>query len=311
MREMVDKRAGTNSMVDNYAPGEVVREFLRGRTCRIVYRHRKRQEHEVQQYSQLAEDRTARLVEYRDGQTKGGALKGIRPMEPMISPDGTRIAYNTSFMPTDMFVCYLDRDVPPVNIGFGANPRWWVDTDTGEEYIVYRTECAKTTWPDLPGVTLKQKIRKGGCVPVDEPVQVYPKGFGAGLTPDGRYLVTGYASLDIVDLVTSQHRQLFGGRQVCSVTIAPDDTNRLMELRLPHDRFGYHNLDGTDDVEIFKPQGSTEWLTPSWSNDPDFAVAAAGNYGGTYDIYLIRLSDQAMMKVIWGGDCIHPHLWVR
>lgn len=311
MNEAAGKHAGIER-TDTRAPHKAVREFLRGHACRIVYRHRKRRETRSPAGAFYAvNDRPAFVTDYGVDGAGHRELKGIRPMEPVISPDGTRIAYNTGFGPTALFVYSLDSGNPPVRIGSGANPRWWVDTGTGEEYVVYRTACAKTAWPDLPGVTLKQKIRKGGCVPVDEPVQLYDKGFGAGLTPDGRYLVTGYAALDIVDLVTSQHFQLFGGRQVCGVSIAPDDSNRLMELRLPHTSFGYHNLDGSNDTEVSVPAGAAEWLTPIWSNHPDFVAAAAGDPEGGHAIYLIRLSDRAKMKVIWGGDWVHPYLWVQ
>jgi hypothetical protein len=305
MSESVAEHAVDERVADRIASYEAVREFLRGRGCRITYRTRRRQGAGVRRY-----DRTAFVLDFDREGMRHRVLEGMRPMEPVLSLDGARIAYNRSFGPTELFVYALGGGKPPVRIGFGANPRWWVDTGTGEEYIVYRTDCDKTAWPELPGITLKQKIRRGGCVPVGEPVRLYPKGFGAGLTPDGRYLVTGYAALDIVDLVTSQHFQLFGGRQVCSVSIAPDDTNRLMELRLPHDTFGFHDLDGTNDTAIAKPDGTLEWLTPCWSNHPDFAVAAARTTRDTHDLYLIRLSDQAMLNVVAGGQGIHPYLWI-
>jgi hypothetical protein len=162
-----------------------------------------------------------------------------------------------------------------------------------------------------------------GSVPVGEPATICPYGFGGGISRNGRYLATGYAHLIVADLATGEYFQPLGDRQlpdgenqVCDVSMPPDDSPRVMHLRLTlsgsgrHDFFGIARFDGGGYVKIWKPDEVLEWQTPEWSTHPDFATVSGTNPDGVYDLFLVRLSDLAIRRLTWRSGFGHTHMWV-
>jgi hypothetical protein len=244
----------------------------------------------------------------------------VRAFAPLFDPAGERVLYSTTFMPSEMFILPLET-LEPVQVGVGAHPHWWVDPQSGDSSIVYRTENGMYTgFP--PGKTMRQKLNENNQ-PVGEPEIICPYGFGGGITPDGRYLATGYTHLIVADLETGEYLEPIGSRQlpdgenqVCDVSVSPDDSKRTMHLRITlfgegrHDFFGVCSFNGEEYTEIYKPPETEEWQTPEWSTHPDFGTAVATREDHTYDIYIARVSDQELLRLTWDGGYGHVHLWV-
>jgi hypothetical protein len=123
--------------------------------------------------------------------------------------------------------------------------------------------------------------------------------------------------LIIADLETGAYYQPLGEKQlpnrrnqVCSVSLPPDDSERVMHLRMPHGFFGIVDFDGTGYRKFLKPEGTVEWQTPQWSWHPDFTTVSALNQEGSWDVYIVRLFDDARLRLTWDGGYIHAHMWV-
>jgi len=230
------------------------------------------------------------------------------------------VVYNATFHASEIYVMPLDT-FKPVQVGFGAHPHWWTNPKTGETYIIYRTENGMFTgFP--PGKTMRQKLGANN-EPLGEPEEICPYGFGGGISRNGRYLATGYTHLIVADLEMGEYYQPLGDRQLpdgenqtCDISLPPDDSERLMHLRLTfigrgrHDYFGIVNFNGSGYVKFPMPEGTLEWQTPEWSTHPDFATASGTNPDGTYHVYLVRLSDLATLRLTRDGGYIHAHMWV-
>lgn len=307
-----------------HASVEEVLSFLKASSCRLVYRRLKTAK--LTDWKERREVRragsTIYLVEYRADDRKRvlHQVRDVKAFAPLFSPDGTRVAFSNTFYESDIFVMPLDT-CEPVRVAFGAHPHWWIDPSRGASYIVYRTENGVYTgFP--PGKTLRQRLGPDNK-PVGDPEVICPYGFGGGISRNGRHLATGYTHLIVADLETGEYFQPLGDRQlpdgenqVCDVSIAPDDSPRVMQLRLTlsgegrHDFFGIVSFDGSWYLKIDKPKGTEEWQTPEWSTHPNFATASGTNPDQTYDLYIIRLSDLAILRLTWEGGYGHAHLWV-
>lgn len=306
------------------ASPEDVLNFLQADECRLVFRRLKCasmnswQEREKLRHSGSG----LYFLEYRRGadQPVWNCLPEIKAFAPLFSPDGSRVVFSATFLPSEMFVLPLES-CQPVSVGFGAHPHWWVDPKSGQTWVIFRTENGLYT--GFPrGKTLRQQIGPDHQ-PLGEPEEICAYGFGGGITPDGRFLATGYTHLIVADLETGEFFQPLGDRQlpdgenqVCDVSVSPDDSRRVMHLRLTefgegrHDFFGFCGFDGSHYVKVMKPLGTLEWQTPEWSTHPDFAAAVATRSDQTYDIYLIRLSTQDIFRLTCDGGYGHVHLWM-
>lgn len=262
------------------------------------------------------------LVEYRKGNSEPlwYQIPDIKAFAPLFSPDGKQVVYNTSFMASDIFVLPVDT-FEPVRVGFGSHPHWWIHPNTGEHHVVYRTENGMYTgFPT--GKTMRQKLNASN-LSVEKPEEICPYGFGGGISANGRYLATGYTHLIVADLQNGSYYQPLGERQlpdgqnqVCDVSLPPDDSQRVMHLRLTstgegrHDYFGIIDFYGRNYIRIDKPEETLEWQTPEWSTHHNFATASATRSDHTYDLYLIRLSDLEVLRLTWDGGYGHAHLWI-
>jgi hypothetical protein len=241
-------------------------------------------------------------------------IQDTKTFAPLLSPDGTRIVYNQTFGATDIFVMSLE-DFEPIKVGHGANPHWWVDSKSGEEHVIYRSDNGGFRGPP-PGKTFRQKVGPEGR-PAGEPEVIFEVGFGGGLSADGRYLATGFMKLVVGDRETGECTMPLGDgtpednhNQTCCVSVAPDESGRYMMLRWPHSHFGICDFQGRWDLKIRCPDDVEEWQTPEWSTHPKFATASCMTRGTNYDLYLIRLSDYEMLRLTTSGGYVHGHLWV-
>lgn len=306
------------------APIEDLLGFLGVDHCKFVFRRLKGARMNTWQDRKALRDSGSMLyiLEYEkgEGSPRWVEIPGVKAFAPLWDPAGTRILYNTTFSESDIYVLPVDTR-EPVKVGFGAHPHWWIDPETGFSFIVYRTMNGMFTgFP--PGKTMRLQLDDDNQ-PVGEPVEICEYGFGGGITPDGRYLATGYTHLIVADLETGEYFQPLGDRQlpdgknqVCDVSVSPDDSMRTMHLRITldgkgrHDFFGVASFDGLEYIKIWIPEGVEEWQTPEWSTHPDFGVAAATRADKTYDIYIARVSDQELFRMTRDGGYGHVHMWV-
>jgi Tol biopolymer transport system component len=301
-----------------------VLDFLSARSCRFVFRRLKDASTVTWQEREKLRNSGSMLylVNYHEDRPEPEWIQipDVKAFAPLFHPDGKRVVFNSTFAPSEIFILSLDT-LQPKQVGFGAHPHWWVDPASGESWIVYRTHNQLFTGFPL-GKTMRQHIDASNS-PLGEPEMICPYGFGGGITPDGRFLATGYAHLIVADRQTGEYYQGLGDRQlpdgenqVCDVSVSPDGSKRVMHLRLTergegrHDFFGVCNFDGSNYISFTKPEGTQEWQTPEWSSHPDFATAVATRYDNTYDIYVIRISDQQYLRLTWDGGYGHVHLWL-
>ncbi len=305
------------------APVDEVLSFLGASSCRFVYRRLKTAGTDWQQRRDMRRAGSMLyILEYQAGvdQPRYREIPNVQAFAPLFSPDGRHVVYNTTFHASDMFVMPLDT-AEPVPVGTGAHPHWWDDPESGESFVVYRTENGVYTgFP--PGRTMRRKLGPDN-LPVGEPEVICPYGFGGGISPDGRYLATGYTHPIVADLKTGEYFHPLGERQLpdqenqtCDISVAPDGSRRTMHLRITltgagrHDFIGVTDFEGSDYVKIRKPDWTEEWQTPEWSTHGDFCTASGTNPDQTYDLYVVRLSDRAILRLTWDGGYGHAHLWV-
>jgi hypothetical protein len=301
------------------APAEEVLSFLGVKSCRIVWieydvRLQASPRPEDADRAEIgAEGGALSLVEYREGRAEPQRVEvaDSRAFAPLFSPDGTRAVFSRKSEPSDIFVMTVGRS-EPLRVAFGAGPHWWVDPETGDHCIVYRDVSAP--YRTLPaGRTFRQRLGEDNR-PAGEPEGICPYGFGGGITPDGRYLVTGLRQFYFADLKTGRYLMPLGDVRrapgVSCVSVSPDNTHRAMSLRFPRIDFGICGPTGRWDLRIRCPKEVEEWQTPQWSTHPNFATASGLNPDKTYDLYIVRLSDYEKLRVTTGGDCLHAHMWV-
>lgn len=318
-------KANTKNTGTTLAPVDEVLSFLKSKHCKFVFRRLKGAKMATWQDRKALRDAGSMLyiVEFKEGEDQPiwTEIEDAKAFAPIWDPVGDRIVYSTTFMESDIFVLSMNTLVPQ-KVGFGAHPHWWINPETGDSYIVYRTENGMFTgFP--PGKTMRQKL-DGNNLPAGEPEIICPYGFGGGITPDGSYLSTGYTHAIVADLRTGEYYQPLGDRQlpngenqVCDVSIAPDDSMRTMHLRITnegkgrHDFFGITSFDGSEYTKIWMPESVEEWQTPEWSTHSDYGVAVATRKDKTYDIYLVRISNEELFRLTWDGGYGHVHLWIE
>jgi hypothetical protein len=81
-----------------------------------------------------------------------------------------------------------------------------------------------------------------------------------------------------------------------------------MHLELPHSTCAIRDNSDNRVWHITKPSGAEEWQNPEWSTHDNYCTATA-KHGDGYNVYVIRISDKELYKVIDGNNAV-PHLWV-
>jgi hypothetical protein len=155
---------------------------------------------------------------------------------PSWSPDGNFLAYEWGWenLTTPNSRVYVQPLKGPRIDGpaFPAtNPRWW--TDGKDTALVWCTTGGQGGWLDTAGATLRQKYSAGTMM---GPIETLTKGsYNGGLSPDGRYLATGYPFGVMLDRTEKAKRyfHIYPGHpkakdgsatdslQVCNASISP------------------------------------------------------------------------------------------
>jgi hypothetical protein len=259
---------------------------------------------------------------------------------PSISPDGEWVAYCTAEEGTvsgsSLFVRRLDgKASPPIRIGPGFIPRWWIDPDSHETFLVYTTSASDDS-QDRWNATLTLMRKWAGSTASDDIVALVPDGaFHDGRSLDGRWMATGFRLLKIHDGSNGSVRTLFtapqNGKapgdtsQVCNVSMAPDSTGRMLFLDFGYEGksavtgsfYDIHAVAFLGDAQgnvlrwFPAPAGERGWQDLEWSNRTGFAVSGAEDKaGGHGHLYLLDLTSGSATRMASGTWLTMPSLWL-
>lgn len=163
----------------------------------------------VLHYADFAEMAGDTMPQHAFPDSRGPASSPYGAFAPSWSPDGRAIAYEIGFenMTTAVSRAYIQPLSGARTEGPGipsTNPRWWTDgTDTS---LIWCTSGREDAWADTATGTWRQKVSGGTLTGAPE---LLAKGsFNAGLSPDGRYLATGYRYALMQDRESKERRFL-------------------------------------------------------------------------------------------------------
>lgn len=271
-----------------------------------------------------------------------------------ISPDGLFVAYYLAAGTTTYgaYIQRLDTAATPVLVDAGgAEPHWWQD-NTGV-YIIYSNVILV---PSIGGVstnigqTFKRKVDLTGNGAVSGTATVIaPYPMNGGLSADGQYLCTGYMSAAFYNLSDSTLVPINLGRQTCNPSIDPDTahTGWMMFLNFggvqtmnnpfigasdyPDSLIVDHSVlfivDYTNTVRDYVALsllnkaygGYSEWQTPEWSNNPQFAAALGVINDNQADGIIIKnignhMATKTFLKFTLGKGKLNvesrPYIWI-
>jgi hypothetical protein len=236
--------------------------------------------------------------------------------DPFISPDGSRIAYNTT---GTIYTRYFEPGGGGKTlIADGWDQRWWIQPSTGDEYIIF----ASRQWAnelDISGKTYLQKIKKGTCLP-EGPVLTLSDNyaFNGGRSVDGHYLygaqpgnTLGY----IADANAVDHANVQivweGTEKLCNASASqdPDHPTRFIVSNAAHNAIIYD----TTAMPITQPSGYNSEFWGEWSTHKDYLTCSPMNeddwdYPAKHDGFIYQWSTSKWTKVCqYAGP---THLWV-
>jgi len=250
-------------------------------------------------------------------------------VNPIISPDGTRLVYSQGMPngPKQVLVRTLDPQDPSQLVGIGDIGYWHVDSG-GDEHIVYCDWSVKTE-NGADGESHSQKLVTGSTDLDGSAVVIHDRAMDAGPNADLTWLGQVYNNLwaydlaNSVDYPTSSFFLQDGAaadHQTCNGSMAPDGSARLMALVIPHDWIRVYSYDSTGDrfnetSRYNLPDGMVEWEFPEWSSDPDFfsAVLMASDYRKRLFVVKAAAGELVPERVEITDDTAnvtYSHLWL-
>jgi hypothetical protein len=246
---------------------------------------------------------------------------------PIISPDGKLVTYYLiSGTQAAVYCQKLDTNAAPADaIGDpGSEPHFYKD---GSNLFVTYTDATggilSGTNTTITGYhTYKQQIdpATGQKTGTRDSIAGFP--FYGGMSHDGKYICTGYASAYIFNISTQHFFAINPNQQTCNPSMTPDSilTGRMMFLNIGgHEKLnnmpsadtgnvGEHQfvfiadtnnnyISGFDLENSLPAYSSGEWQCPKWTNVPGFFCALAWNgtdnnkhTGNLYNCFLVSVS---------------------
>lgn len=216
-------------------------------------------------------------------QTLGSTADSVNPL---ISPDGTRIVYSQGRPNGPKLIRVLRLSDGESNQIATGDIGYWHFSNSGDELIVY---C---DWSDkndngAGAKTYTVQLAAGDITLAGSANEILDRAMDAGPNADLVWLGQVYGNLwahnqsSGADYPTDKFF-LAGGsvadHQTCNGSMAPDTSGRLMCLVIPHDFIRIFSHDSGSDTfrqtsEFQLPQGMTEWEFPEWSTSPAFFSA--------------------------------------
>jgi hypothetical protein len=245
---------------------------------------------------------------------------------PIISPDGALVAYflvdpNNS-KHAAAYCQKLDTSAIPNLIDDpGSDPHFYMDSQN-HEYIIYAdtTDIMHADYSTLTTKhTYKVQIDAATGQKTGTRTSIVPYPFYGGISPDGKYVCTGYANAYLYNSVSQKFFTVNPNVQTCNPSISPDTSHQglLMFLNiggpqsinnmgtLSAANLGEHKYVLTADTgnnlvnafnvaQVLPDYASGEWQCPKWTNAPDFfcSLATKSLSGNTivYDCFIVSIS---------------------
>jgi hypothetical protein len=163
----------------------------------------------VLHYADFAEMAGDTMPQHAFPDSRGPTSSPYGAFAPSWSPDGRSIAYEIGFenMTTAVSRVYIQPLSGARAEGPGipsTNPRWW--SNGSDTSLIWCTSGREDAWSDTATATWRQKVSGGALTGAPE---LLGKGsYNAGLSPDGRYLATGYRYASMQDRESRERRFL-------------------------------------------------------------------------------------------------------
>jgi hypothetical protein len=243
---------------------------------------------------------------------------------PLLSPDGSLVTYflvNPANSHHSVAYCQqLDTAAIPILLDEPASdPHFY--KDSSGLFITYAdtTGILNGDFTAITGhATYKQQVNPVTGQKIGGRVKIADLPFYGGLSKNGQYLCTGYASAYFYNLASQKLLPVNPGTpgasatQTCNPSMSPstDSIGRMMFLNIGgiqtmnnmpfgNAKIGEHKyviiadtnnnyINGFDISQIlFFPNGN--WQDPEWSNSPDYFTAVASSGDGKWDGYLVSI----------------------
>ena len=270
------------------------------------------------------------------------------PDSPLFSPDGTLVTYFVRLSASQQraYVLKIGEGTVPIEIASqGTDPHFWQDS-TGRLFVVYsdKFQVNKNELASITGfATYIQEIDPARGALIGNKKVLVDKPFNGGRSKNGNYLCTGYSDGAIYSLedATLYPINYIGSNaiQICNPSISSDTLHQDWMLFLnfagiqglnyasgvdPLGSIGEHEYliiaDKNNQVQWYvkQPREHYGWQDPEWSNGGDFIAALAKISNSikdlTYDCYLIRRSDKALLKMTSSifkmDESATPSFWI-
>lgn len=318
--------------------GWQVKQFLGGRDGKMVYT----------KLDKNSDNKNGRSLWYLDFSESSLTEHKIldtyneegEPRNEVISPDGEWVAFNIlntqGWHQSQLYVCRFKENATKIHYGQGALPHWWNKPGTDEWYLVYNDRDLENngwqmSWPPTSGETWCRQVNMTSGYPVGDARKLNSLYINGGRSVSGRWLfaaggfpgtfrlqsATSTSNADIAESIyfgnnTGQKETDIDG---CNPSISPhpsDNDVRVMYLDDPHLGVFVCDVRNNNRRYIEWKDSENPYLDePEWSTGEDFATgkASAGFVEPPFDLYLMRVTDGATLKVM-DGNYSFPHLWL-
>jgi hypothetical protein len=332
-----------------WAHGDSVQAFFGGKDIKLVFTLNRL----LYLVTYVVGEPSVTLISHND-EGVNGAQGSIN--SPLISPDGKKILYPGTTLGKPAFMLDAvagDADAWRVPIDpkarVTADPHWyregnktWIYFATLAGLVSYSDRCAQ-----ISGNTYRIEVTGDTSVgPID--TSGIPGAFRGGISKDGQWAGTSYATTALYDRSNQSTRVLANGEQQCNPSMNPfpigsKHMDYIMVLAFGGTEYatitgkpiieGLHEnlwIYNRDNKIVWQAKRTDEtfylrWDKPEWSTHPEFATAVALRRGdGDGDLYVIKIGDladkdegelnqaQAYLKIGKGGftSDSYSHLWV-
>lgn len=261
---------------------------------------------------------------------------------PVISPDGRRVAFSTSYEGVgrdSSFIYVRDLDVKGGHLVrlesiHASIPRWKVN-ENGDTLIVYVSSSKLNDAEDFfDESTWQVKFSDGKF---GTPEKLFDGAYNGGVSDDYRLAVTGARLLrarlgDSLSPRESGRDSIWYGKlQACNVSLATDGSDRTMFLdfggslgrEFAGARYGVHEqllvADKNGELIHMVPVTGddsfdhSEWVSGvAKDGKSNLVVASLVNPSGNHwNVVLVNLGDSSIVSLVEGSDLEFPSLWVE
>lgn len=265
---------------------------------------------------------------------------------PSISPDGRFIAWSSKGEGASgesiITVSRIDSPFTVTASEPGFVPRWWVDPQSGDTFIVYCDGASlnsQARWHTEK--TLRRRISAGLFAGSAEPLWEGGSYHG-GLSADGRFLGTAYPTAKLVDLRISDTNIFYftppwNGRndtpQVCNFSMSPSTSEPgealFLDFGYPgvssllNRSYGFHAVIFIATSRLLSdehisgwfetPAGYDQWDGTEWTNHSGSIVAVARTAVENDDdaVILINRTDSLYLKLLTGNNIREVAAWIN